>query len=263
MVRNRKETTEKSKKKPGLSTQIFIALLAGALLGVVIHYWIPSSYIKDTVGVLPNILNTLYIIVVAMVIVLPLGVGAAVYLTEYAKNKKLVAAIEFATETLTGIPSLIFGLVGMRFLIQMMGLKTGVLAGGLTLVVMILPTIVRTTQESLKTVPDSYREGALAMGAGKWHMVRTVVLPNATVKIFLTATPEARAERRYKELLMKGEKHDYQNVLADVRARDYQDTHRAAAPLRQAEDAVLVDTSELNFDQSFEALKKVIQDRAK
>ena len=93
--------------------------------------------------------------------------------------------------------------------------------------------------------------------------IGTVVLPNATVKIFLTATPEARAERRYKELLMKGEKHDYQNILADVRARDYQDTHRAAAPLRQAEDAVLVDTSELNFDQSFEALKKVIQDRAK
>ena len=93
--------------------------------------------------------------------------------------------------------------------------------------------------------------------------IGTVVLPNATVKIFLTATPEARAERRYKELLMKGEKHDYQNVLADVRARDYQDTHRAAAPLRQAEDAVLVDTSDLNFDQSFEALKKVIQDRAK
>ena len=222
-----------------------------------------SSYINDTIGILPNILNTLYIILLSMVIVLPLGVGAAIYLTEYATNRRLVAVIEFATETLTGIPSIIFGLVGMLFFIQMMGLKTGVLAGGLTLVVMILPTIVRTTQESLKTVPDSYREGALAMGAGKWHMVRTVVLPNATVKIFLTATPEARAERRYKELLMKGEKHDYQNVLADVRARDYQDTHRAAAPLRQAEDAVLVDTSELNFDQSFEALKKVIQDRAK
>ena len=189
--------------------------------------------------------------------------GAAIYLTEYATNRRLVAVIEFATETLTGIPSIIFGLVGMMVFIQLMGLKAGILAGGLTLVVMILPTIVRTTQESLKTVPDSYREGALAMGAGKWHMVRTVVLPNATVKIFLTATPEARAERRYKELLMKGEKHDYQNVLADVRARDYQDTHRAAAPLRQAEDAVLVDTSELNFDQSFEALKKVIQDRAK
>lgn len=138
-----------------------------------------TSYIKDTVGVLPNILNTLYIIVVAMVIVLPLGVGAAIYLTEYAANRRLVAVIEFAAETLTGIPSIIFGLVGMLFFIQMMGLKTGVLAGGLTLVVMILPTIVRTTQESLKTVPDSYREGALAMGAGKWHMVRTVVLPNA------------------------------------------------------------------------------------
>ena len=138
-----------------------------------------TSYIKDTIGILPNILNTIYIIVVAMVIVLPLGVGAAIYLTEYATNRKVVEIIEFATETLTGIPSIIFGLVGMLFFIQMMGLKTGVLAGGLTLVVMILPTIVRTTQESLKTVPDSYREGALAMGAGKWHMVRTVVLPNA------------------------------------------------------------------------------------
>ena len=138
-----------------------------------------TSYLKDTVGILPNILNTLYIILLAMIIVLPLGVGAAIYLTEYAGSRKMVAVIEFASETLTGIPSIIFGLVGMLFFIQMMGLKTGVLAGGLTLVVMILPTIVRTTQESLKTVPDSYREGALAMGAGKWHMVRTVVLPNA------------------------------------------------------------------------------------
>ena len=138
-----------------------------------------TSYIKDTVGVLPNILNTLYIIVVAMVIVLPLGVGAAIYLTEYAANRRLVSVIEFATETLTGIPSIIFGLVGMLLFVQRLGLKAGILAGGLTLVVMILPTIVRTTQESLKTVPDSYREGALAMGAGKWHMVRTVVLPNA------------------------------------------------------------------------------------
>ena len=133
-----------------------------------------SSYINDTIGILPNILNTLYIILLSMVIVLPLGVGAAIYLTEYATNRRLVAVIEFATETLTGIPSIIFGLVGMLFFIQMMGLKTGVLAGGLTLVVMILPTIVRTTQESLKTVPDSYREGALAMGAGKWHMVLAV-----------------------------------------------------------------------------------------
>ncbi len=138
-----------------------------------------SSYINDTIGILPNILNTLYIIVVSMVIVLPLGVGAAIYLTEYATNRKVVAAIEFATETLTGIPSIIFGLVGMLFFLQLFGLKAGILAGGLTLVVLTLPTIIRTTQESLKTVPDSYREGALAMGAGKWHMVRTVVLPNA------------------------------------------------------------------------------------
>ena len=138
-----------------------------------------SSYRNDTIGILPNILNTVYIILVSMVIVLPLGVGAAIYLTEYAKNRKLVAIIELATEILTGIPSIIFGLVGMLFFIQMMGLKQGILAGGLTLVVMILPTIVRTTQESLKTVPQSYREGALGLGAGKWHMIRTVVLPNA------------------------------------------------------------------------------------
>lgn len=138
-----------------------------------------SSYRNNTIGILPNILNTLYIIFLSMIVVLPLGVGAAIYLTEYAKNRKLVAAIEFATEILTGIPSIIFGLVGMLFLIQLLGLKQGILAGGLTLVVMILPTIVRTTQESLKTVPQSYREGALGLGAGKWHMIRTVVLPNA------------------------------------------------------------------------------------
>ena len=138
-----------------------------------------TSYIQDTIGILPNILNTVYIILVAMVIVLPLGVGAAIYLTEYAGNHKMVAAIEFATETLTGIPSIIFGLVGMLFFVQKLGLAPGILAGGLTLVIMILPTIVRTTQESLKTVPQSYREGALGLGAGKWHMVRTVVLPNA------------------------------------------------------------------------------------
>ena len=138
-----------------------------------------TSYIKNTIGILPNIFNTLYIILVAMVIVLPLGVGAAIYLTEYAETKKLVSLIEFAAETLTGIPSIIFGLVGMLLFVQRLGLKAGILAGGLTLVVMILPTIVRTTQESLKTVPQSYREGALGLGAGKWHMIRTVVLPGA------------------------------------------------------------------------------------
>ena len=138
-----------------------------------------SSYLNGSIGILPNLLNTLYIILVAMLLALPIGVGAAVYLTEYAENHRVVRAIEFATQTLTGIPSIIFGLVGMLFFIQLLGLKQGILAGGLTLVVMILPTIIRTTQESLKTVPASYREGALALGAGKWRMIRTVVLPNA------------------------------------------------------------------------------------
>lgn len=137
------------------------------------------SYIQETDGILPNILNTLYIILFSMLLVLPLGVGAAIYLTEYAANRRLVAVLEFATETLTGIPSIIFGLVGMLFFNQLLGFGYGILAGGLTLVVMILPTIVRTTQESLKTVPQAYREGALGLGAGKWRMVYTVVLPNA------------------------------------------------------------------------------------
>ena len=171
-----------------LSGFITCALLV-LIIGYIFYRGIPNvtwqllstqtSYLNDTIGILPNILNTLYLVLLAMVIVLPLGVGAAIYLTEYASNRRLVAVIEFATETLTGIPSIIFGLVGMLFFIQLFGLKTGVLAGSLTLVVMILPTIVRTTQESLKTVPQSYREGALALGAGKWHMVRTVVLPNS------------------------------------------------------------------------------------
>ena len=137
------------------------------------------SHIRQTIGILPNILNTLYIIFVTLIIVLPLGVGAAVYLTEYAQNYRLVSAIEFATETLTGIPSIIYGLVGMLFFVQFCSLVTSLLAGGLTLVVMTLPTIIRTTQESLKTVPQSYREGALGLGAGKWHMIRTIVLPSS------------------------------------------------------------------------------------
>ncbi|MDD6023555.1 MAG: phosphate ABC transporter permease PstA [Oscillospiraceae bacterium] len=138
-----------------------------------------TSYIRDTIGILPNILSTLYIILVTMVLAVPLGVCAAIYLNEYATNHTLVRAISFAVETLTGIPSIIFGLVGMLFFVQLFGLKQGILAGGLTLVIMVLPTIISNTRESLKTVPNSYREGALAMGSGKWHMVRTVVLPNA------------------------------------------------------------------------------------
>ena len=138
-----------------------------------------SSYINDTIGILPNILNTLYIILLSMVIVLPLGVGAAIYLTEYATHRRLVAVIEFATETLTGIPSIIFGLVGMLFFCEVLGLGASLTAGCLTLVMVTIPTIIRTTQESLKTVPQSYREAALGLGAGKWHMVRTVVLPSS------------------------------------------------------------------------------------
>ena len=135
------------------------------------------SYLSDTIGILPDILNTLYIVIASLVIVLPLGVGAAVYLTEYATNHRLVAAIEYAAETLSGIPSIIYGLVGMLFFCQFLGMKTSLLAGALTLVIMNLPTIMRTTQESLKTVPQSYREGAFGLGAGKWQVIRTVVLP--------------------------------------------------------------------------------------
>ena len=126
------------------------------------------SYLSGEIGILPDILNTVYIIVAALIIVIPLGAGAAVYLTEYARNKKLVTVIEYAAETLSGIPSIIYGLVGMLFFCQFLGMKTSLLAGALTLVIMNLPTVMRTTQESLKTVPDSYREGAFGLGAGKW-----------------------------------------------------------------------------------------------
>ncbi len=135
------------------------------------------SYLNDTVGILPDILNTVYIILATLIIVLPLGVGAAVYLTEYAKNQKVVAAIEFAAETLSGIPSIIYGLVGMLFFCQFLGFGTSLIAGALTLVIMNLPTVMRTTQESLKTVPRGYKEGAFGLGAGKWRVIRTIVLP--------------------------------------------------------------------------------------
>ena len=133
------------------------------------------SYLSWNIGILPDILNTVYIVIVTLLIVIPLGVGAAVYLTEYASNKKLVAAIEYAAEALSGIPSIIYGLVGMLMFAGTIG--TSLMAGGLTLVIMNLPTILRNTQESLKTVPQSYREGAFGLGAGKWRVVRTVVLP--------------------------------------------------------------------------------------
>ncbi|WP_303961692.1 phosphate ABC transporter permease PstA [Succinatimonas hippei] len=135
------------------------------------------SYLEDSIGVLPDILNTVYIIITTLVFVLPLGIGAAIYLTEYAKSKKLVGMIEYAIESLAGIPSIIYGLTGMLIFCQFFSLKTSLLSGALTLVIMNLPTIIRTVQESLKTVPQGYREGAFGLGAGKWHMIRTVVLP--------------------------------------------------------------------------------------
>lgn len=137
------------------------------------------SYLSDTIGILPDILNTLYIVIYTLLLVLPLGVGAAIYLTEYAANRKLVGIIEYAAETLSGIPSIIYGLVGMLFFCEFLGMQTSLQAGAFTLVIMNLPTIMRTTQESLKTVPQSYREGAFGLGAGKWRVIRTVVLPNS------------------------------------------------------------------------------------
>ena len=135
------------------------------------------SYLTDSIGILPDILNTVWIILAAVILVVPLGAGAAVYLTEYAKSHKLVAVIEYAAETLSGIPSIIYGLVGMLFFCEVLGMQTSLLAGALTLVIMNLPTVMRTTQESLKTVPQSYREGAFGLGAGKWRTIRTLVLP--------------------------------------------------------------------------------------
>ena len=168
----------------GVST-LFTCALAAFLMGYVLLKGLPQiswellttapSYLKATVGILPDLLNTLYLILTAVILVLPLGVGAAVYLNEYAQNKRLVEIIEYAAETLSGIPSIIYGLVGMLLFSNLLG--SCLLAGALTLVVMNLPTVMRTTQESLKTVLQSYREGAFGLGAGKWWVIRTVVLP--------------------------------------------------------------------------------------
>lgn len=169
-----------------LAAGLICGLLFG-LIGYIAYRGIPHiswtlvstkpSLLKGTAGILPNILNTLYIIIITLVIVLPLGVGAAVYLNEYAGNKKIVRMIELAAETLAGIPSIIYGLAGMLVFVQFFSLGTSLTAGALTLVIMALPTIIRTSQESLKVVPQAYREGALGLGAGKWYMIRTVVLP--------------------------------------------------------------------------------------
>lgn len=167
-----------------LSTGLIVVLALG-LISYVLYRGIPHlswefisikpSYMTESIGILPDILNTIYIVLATLVIVLPIGVGAAIYLTEYATNKKIVNVIEFAAETLSGIPSIIYGLVGMLLFSNTMG--TSLIAGAMTLVIMNLPIIMRTTQESLKTVPQSYREGAFGLGAGKWRVIYTVVLP--------------------------------------------------------------------------------------
>ena len=169
-----------------VAAALVIVLVAG-IIAMVLARGIPhisvefltttASVLKGTDGILPAILNTLYVILLTLLIVLPLGVGAAVYLTEYASNRRLIEGIEFTNETLAGIPSILYGLVGMLVFAQTLGFKTCLLSGSLTLVIMNLPTIIRTTQESLKTVPQGYREGALGLGAGKWHIIRTIVLP--------------------------------------------------------------------------------------
>ena len=169
-----------------VAAALVIILVAG-IIAMVLARGIPhisvefltttASVLKGTDGILPAILNTLYVILLTLLIVLPLGVGAAVYLTEYATNRRLIEVIEFTNETLAGIPSIIYGLVGMLVFAQTLGFKTCLLSGSLTLVIMNLPPIIRTTQASLKTVPQGYREGALGLGAGKWHIIRTIVLP--------------------------------------------------------------------------------------
>lgn len=164
-------------------TAVLVLFLMGYILirGIPYITWelisTKPSYLSGQIGILPDILNTLYIIIATLIFVIPIGVGAAIYLTEYAKNKKVVSAIEYAAETLSEIPSIIYGLVGMLFFCQFLNMKTSLLAGAMTLVIMNLPTVMRTTQESLKTVPQSYREGAFGLGAGKWRVIRTVVLP--------------------------------------------------------------------------------------
>jgi len=172
----------------GLCVAIAVGLIA-ILIGYILYRGLghitweflttARSALRGTIGILPNILFTLFLIITTLIIVLPIGIGAAIYLNEYATNRRLVRLIEFATETLAGIPSIIYGLVGFLLFAQGLGLRVSILAGALTLSILSLPTIVRTTQEALRTVPVSYREGAFALGATKWYMIRTIILPSS------------------------------------------------------------------------------------
>ena len=138
-----------------------------------------TSVLNGTVGIAGNIVNTILIVLMTMVVAIPIGVGSAIYLNEYAKPGKIVTLIEYATETLSGIPSIIFGLFGMMFFGEKLGFGYSLLTGSLTFILMVLPLITRNTQEALKTVPDMYRNGAYGLGSGKWHMIRTILIPSA------------------------------------------------------------------------------------
>lgn len=196
-ILNEKQSIYNKRKRP-VDTLIYIAIYISAafsvllLLGIIAYVFVKgigsvniqfltgvTSVLKGTTGIAGNIINTLSIIIITMLIATPVGVGAAVYLNEYAKPGKLVSIIEFATEILAGIPSIIFGLFGMMFFGQTLHMGYSILTGSLTLVLMVLPLITRNTQEALKTVPESYRSGAIGLGTGKWHMIRTILLPSA------------------------------------------------------------------------------------
>ena len=190
---------------------IFILLV---IIGYILYRGIPAfdfsylvnttSIINDTVGILPNIINTLYIVIVTLLIACPIGIGGAIYLNEYTKNKKFVSIISFTTEVLAGIPSIIYGLFGMLFFGSVCHLGFSILTGSLTLAIMILPIISRNTQTALECVPKSYREAALGIGATKWYMIRTVLLPSAIPGILTGVILAILPTNIFKHLLSSG-----------------------------------------------------------
>ena len=236
-----------------LCAAVSVILLVG-IIGYVLYKGIGSinleflttvtSVLHGTVGIAGNIVNTIYIILITMIIATPIGVGSAVYLNEYAKPGKLVTVIEFATETLSGIPSIIFGLFGMMFFGQTLGLGYSLLTGSLTLILMVLPLITRNTQEALKTVPDSYRNGAIGLGAGKWHMIRTILLPSAMPGIIILAIGRIVGESAAL-LFTAGSGKALLNGLSDI----FPKMHRSGGTMTVQ--LYLSATSEGDFDTAF------------
>lgn len=185
----------KRKQKDGVI--LFFIYLAAAvsvllLIGIILYVFLKGynvinwsfltqvkSALKETEGIAGNILNTVYIVFITLLIATPIGIGSAIYLNEYARQRPFVKMVEFTTQTLSGIPSILFGLFGMIFFGTVLGLGYSILTGALTLTLMILPLIIGNTREALKTVPDSYRQGAIGIGATKWYMIRTILLPSA------------------------------------------------------------------------------------